>query len=252
MTLDELVALANYSKPRISELLRGKGLYPRWEITSSVGRALGAPMWPMRRLWVNAAREADKKQSWIENCINEVPLQPPAQPLDHRALAQNLHGAYRDFARTFLGRADLAELVVNETFDILWMTWDHALTSPNVARHAWGVFRERVMCRTPRMEDGTPDLRPAAFSTQPDSEDAKHLDCFQHVQEMIDLFAAIGHLPHNPRDTIVLRNLCGLPEADVARVMGVPRPLATVFALHGRRILDANMNDTTRTGETTL
>lgn len=251
LTLDELVKLANYSKPRISELLRGKGLYPRWEITSNVGRALGAPMLPMRRLWANAAREAERKQTWIEGCIKEVPLlEPQRQPLDHHALAHDVREAYIDFARAFLVIGECAELVVDETFDILWMTWEQALASPNVGRYAWGIFRERVLCRAPHLPDGHPDLTLAAFSTQPPPDAGSDIDRFQHVQETIDLFAAIGRLPHNPMDTLVLRNLCGLPEADVARVMGVPPALVTAFDLHGRRILEADLNRTTNPGET--
>ncbi|SHN37582.1 hypothetical protein [Actinacidiphila paucisporea] len=248
LTLDELVRRANYSKPRISELLRGKGLYPRWEITSNVGRALGAPMVPMRRLWANAAREADRKETWIEGCVKEVPLlEPQRQPLDHRALAHDVRDAYIGFARAFLVVGDCAELVVDETFDILWMTWEQALGSPNVGRYAWSVFRERVLCRATQLADGHPDLTLAAFSTQFDADGL--VDQFQHVQETIDLFAAIGRLPHNPMDAIVLRSLCGLPEEDVARVMGVPSALATAFDLHGRRILEADLNCTTNPGE---
>jgi hypothetical protein len=254
LTLDELVVLSNYSKPQISKLLRGKGLYPRWEITSNVGRALGAPMWPMRRLWANAAREAEKKQAWIAGCVDAVPLQPTIQPLDHRALTRDLREAYTEYARAFLTVGDCADLVVDESFDILWMTWDQALNSPNVSRHAWSVFRERVLCRARRLPDGSPDLTLAAFNTKAELGNGidSDLDRFQHVQEMIDFFTAIGRLPHNPMDTVVLRHLCKLPEAVVARVMGVQVPLVTAFDLHARRILEAGLNDTTNTGETEL
>jgi hypothetical protein len=63
-TLDDLVYRSGYSKTRISELLRGNGYYPAWEITSSVIRALGLPVLPMRRLWTAAAREARKEPFW--------------------------------------------------------------------------------------------------------------------------------------------------------------------------------------------
>ncbi|MFJ3037112.1 MULTISPECIES: hypothetical protein [Streptomyces] len=51
LTLDDLVDRSGYSKTRVSELLRGNGYYPAWEITFSVGHALDVPTRPLRRLW---------------------------------------------------------------------------------------------------------------------------------------------------------------------------------------------------------
>lgn len=242
LTLDELVGLSNYSKPRISELLRGKGLYPRWEITSSVGRALGAPMWPMRRLWANAAREAAKKQTWIERCIKEGPvLEPAEQPLDHQAFTDGVREPYTDFARAFLITGDHAGRVVNETFDILWLAWDQALASPNVQRFAWSVLRDRVVSRAAHHPEGHPDLSLAAFSTHAHALAGSQAARLNQVQESIDLFHAISQLPHNSMDTTVLRYLCGVAEADIPRILGVTRALADIFDHHARQILDASL-----------
>ncbi|WP_328843422.1 hypothetical protein [Streptomyces sp. NBC_00258] len=76
LTLDQLVSLTNYSKTRISTLLRGAEYYPGWEITYSVVHALDLPVWPLRRLWTAGAREADKDQAWIEERIHEVRVWP--------------------------------------------------------------------------------------------------------------------------------------------------------------------------------
>ncbi|MFF7048170.1 hypothetical protein ACFY94_07370 [Streptomyces griseorubiginosus] len=59
LTLDDLVGRSGYSKTRLSELLRGKGYYPGWEIYSVV-RALDMPVGPLLQLWKAAAIEAEK------------------------------------------------------------------------------------------------------------------------------------------------------------------------------------------------
>jgi hypothetical protein len=70
LTLNDLADRSGYSKTRISELLRGNGYYPAWEITFSVVRVLGIPASPMYRLWSAAAREANKETDWIRQCIS--------------------------------------------------------------------------------------------------------------------------------------------------------------------------------------
>jgi hypothetical protein len=69
-TIGELADQSRYSKSKISELLRGEGLYPRWEIIHSVLRILQIPPGPMCRLWMAAALEANRKKEWIAGCID--------------------------------------------------------------------------------------------------------------------------------------------------------------------------------------
>jgi len=55
-------------------------------------------------------------------------------------------------------------------------------------------------------------LAPAATQDRDESDD---------VVLRVALVAALVHLPRRQRETIVLRYLCDLPEADVAKALGV-------------------------------
>jgi transcriptional regulator with XRE-family HTH domain len=147
LTLEELVSRANYSKSRISELLRGQGHYPRWEFTHSVAQALGLPTWPLRRLWAQAAREADKKTEWITQCVDLGPSVAREQPVDHQGFTDSMRKPYTRFACVFLQSNHRSRVVVSEAFDILWLCWEQALLSDNVPRYAWTLLRQRVLAR---------------------------------------------------------------------------------------------------------
>lgn len=45
---------------KLSELLRGVGLYPRWERFHRLAEAVELPSWPLHRLWRQAALDAGK------------------------------------------------------------------------------------------------------------------------------------------------------------------------------------------------
>ncbi|WNI14101.1 XRE family transcriptional regulator [Actinacidiphila sp. ITFR-21] len=239
LTLNDLVVRSGYSKTRISELLRGNGYYPGWELTYSVIHALDIPTWPMQRLWTEAAREAHREADWIERSIRQVyPDGPRVPPLEHEGFKETVREPYTDFARVFLQVHERAVLVVRETFDILWVRWDDALASDNVPRYAWNVLRERVMARTPQHADGRPDLRPAAFSTvaQDRADDPEaHL---AQVSESLELFDAISRLPHNQLDVTVLQYMCGMDTDKAAEVLGVSPALAGAFEHHARGTLE--------------
>lgn len=49
LTLSELSVRVRLAKSKISELLRGTGLYPRWEIILSLSTELNMPQWPLYR-----------------------------------------------------------------------------------------------------------------------------------------------------------------------------------------------------------
>ncbi|MDG5801847.1 sigma-70 family RNA polymerase sigma factor [Streptomyces ossamyceticus] len=161
LTISELSCRSGWAKSKISELLRGTGRYPRWEITYGLLDVLDVPSWPMRRLWMAAALEAEKKPDWIDGCIQNRP-QPPGRatvstgpavpPLEHQAFTELNRSAYLAYARLFLGE-DEAREVVAETFDVLWFRWDEALASSDVVPFAWSVLRRGVMARA-RHVDG--------------------------------------------------------------------------------------------------
>ncbi|WP_331719791.1 helix-turn-helix transcriptional regulator (plasmid) [Streptomyces sp. NBC_01023] len=240
LTLDDLVQRSGYSKTRISELLRGKGYYPGWEITYSVIRSLNIPIWPLRRLWTAAAREADKKPGWIETRIHEVqPLQQEQPPLAHQGFTEAMRQPYTDYTRAFLQSDHRAHWVVAEVFDILWLSWDEAVASPDVRRHAWCLLRSRVMQRAHRHPDGHPDLRPAAFSTVAQSQITDLWDRYAEITEMAGFFDAIGRLPEDQLDIAVLRYLCGMCRRTVPAVVGLWPAVTHTLEHHARGALEA-------------
>lgn len=240
LTLSDLVERSGYSKTRISELLRGNGYYPAWEITFSVIRALGLPAQPMRRLWTAAAREARKEQGWIEHCIEQVAVgEPERPPLAHQAFVEDVCGPYTDYARAFLLTDRRARWVVAETFDVLWLCWSEAGVSEDLRRYAWRLLRSRVMARVDRHRDGHPDLRAAVFSTLEVQAGAPgHLVV---LTELVDLFDAIAALPYDQRDVAVLRHLCGMPLDAIAPVVGLTPAMTHAIDHHARAALEGEV-----------
>ncbi|MEU5116647.1 XRE family transcriptional regulator [Streptomyces longwoodensis] len=239
LTLDDLVVRSGYSKTRISQLLRGNDYYPPWEITFSVTRALGLPTRPLRRLWAAAAREADKADDWIRNCIDQVAHDGEDPPLPYQAFTEDVRGIYTDYARAFLLTDQRARWVVSETFDILWVCWDTATTSENLYRYAWRLLRSRVMSRTPRHRDGRPDLRAAVFSTREVRQNPDTPGHLVVLTELIDLLDAISRLPDDQMDVAVLQHLCGTPQHAIARILGSTPALTRAIDHHARAALEA-------------
>lgn len=241
LTVSDLAQKAGWSKSKVSELLRGVGLYPSWELTYGVLHVLGIPAWPMRRLWGAAALEARKKPQWVNGCMERVVIStgPGLPPVDHRAFAEINRGAYGSYARVFLGSADAGH-TVDEAFDVLWLRWEEALGSANVQKFAWRVLRRSVMARASHI-DGHPRLGPAAFDT-----DALHLapvdGKFAQIEESLALFRAIGRLPDFQLDVIVFRYLRGLNHHQVADVLGVPQASIRSAERHAKRSLTATFD----------
>ncbi|MFI1400515.1 sigma-70 family RNA polymerase sigma factor [Streptomyces sp. NPDC020681] len=222
----------------MSELLRGTGLYPRWEITSSLLHLLGIPTWPMRRLWTAAAVEAHKKPDWINGCIQRVVLStgPALPPLDHRGFSELNRPGYTSYARVFLRCRESVDRVVAETFDVLWLRWDEALASADVQKFAWTVLRAGVMARTPHI-DGCPELAPAAFSTVALNRAGALTARFDQIEESLTLFKVLSRLPALQLDVMVLRYLRGMDDIAVADVLGVPIASVRSADMHARRHL---------------
>ncbi|GGS40395.1 XRE family transcriptional regulator [Streptomyces griseoviridis] len=239
LTLDDLVSRSGYSKTRLSELLRGKGYYPGWEITYSVVRALDIPVGPLRRLWTAAAVEARKDTAWIRSRILDVqPPGPEHQPVAHLGLTQAMWRPYTAYAQAFLQTERRARQVVAETFDILWLTWDEATGSPDTPRHAWQLLRSRVLARAPRRPDGRPDLRAAAFSTAVLADLPDLADRLARVDVLARFFDAIAGLPPDQMDVIVLRYLCATDPDAVPGVVGLSPAVTHTLDHHARGALD--------------
>ncbi|NJP75071.1 helix-turn-helix domain-containing protein [Streptomyces sp. C1-2] len=245
LTLDELVDRSGFSKTRLSELLRGKGYYPRWEITYSVVRALGIPVTPVRRLWRAAAVEADKNATWIQNRISEVhTADGDTQPVAHRGLTLAMRDPYTTYAQAFLQSEQRARQAVTETFDILWLTWGEAAASPGTPRYAWELLRARVLFRAPRRPNGHPDLRAAAFHTRAQAGIRDLGERLARIDALARFFDAIARLPADQRDVTVLRYLCDVDPDAIPGIVGLSPAFAHTLDHHARGALHELFPDT--------
>jgi DNA-directed RNA polymerase specialized sigma24 family protein len=241
MTVADLADQSRYSKSKISELLRGEELYPRWEIIHSVLRVLEIPVWPVCRLWAAAALDANKKQEWIHGCISTAVLTitPLRPPLDHRAFVMSNTRAYTSYAEVFLRDRRQVQRAVSATFDILWLRWDEALRSPHVQRFAWRLFRRTVMSRTPHT-GGHPELRPAAFETTALDTAGEATQFFQ-IEESMTMMTAISRLPAQQLDVVVFKHFRRMDDAAIADVLGVPEASVHQAARYARRQLNQTL-----------
>jgi hypothetical protein len=225
LTLSDLGARVPLAKSKLSELLRGTGLYPRWEIILSLSTQLQMPGWPLYRLWRQAAFEAQKSSDWIERSSDKVSVttsQTP--PLDHRAFRETTENDYRLYAQVFLDDEERDTAVAN-TFDILWLRWNEALASPDIRRFAWDTLRTTVMARTPHI-DGRPEFEAAAFDTVALRHLPTDAERMNQFEETFQLFKAMSRLPDQQLDIMVLSWLYGIDSEGVSALLGVP--LATV------------------------
>ncbi|GFE11978.1 hypothetical protein Sgleb_00250 [Streptomyces glebosus] len=73
-TLSHLSDRVLLAKSKLSELLRGVGLYPRWEVIYRLSTELNRPTWPLYRLWRQAALDAQKTREWIDRSTEKTTL----------------------------------------------------------------------------------------------------------------------------------------------------------------------------------
>ncbi|MFI5658847.1 hypothetical protein [Streptomyces sp. NPDC051684] len=174
LTLNELSGNIRLAKSKLSELLRGLGLYPRWEIVLSLSTELQLPDWPLYRLWrLAAVEEAHKTCQWIERSSQKAALSTASTPpLDHVAFRQLVEEYYSGYAQCFLSD-DQRDVAVDHCFDILWLRWNQALSSPDTRRFAWTVMRATVMARTPPTSTAAP-TSPTPPSTRSPCTPAAH------------------------------------------------------------------------------
>ncbi|MEU3862739.1 sigma-70 family RNA polymerase sigma factor [Streptomyces sp. NPDC028722] len=241
LTMSRLGEAVYISKPKISELLSGK-LYPRWELLYDVAVTLGVSFWPLYRLWRQAALETENKsRTWVEKSAARVTMTATraTPPLDLTAFRDLTEGGYRLYGGVFLIGAS-CDAALEETYDQLWLSWDQALASRDARRYTFTVLRTAVMTRTSHI-DGRPEFSAAAFDTVALRSLTDEDEAAEQIAESIALFKAMGRLPHNQLDVMVLRALHGMATEDVSQLLGLP--LATVLSdeRHARRFLDDSL-----------
>ncbi|MFG2811517.1 sigma-70 family RNA polymerase sigma factor [Streptomyces massasporeus] len=240
LTLNDLSTRVRFAKSKLSELLRGVGLYPRWEIVYLLATELGMPNWPLYQLWCQAAYEAHKSSEWVDNCTEGTPTLTAthtAPPLEHRAFRELVETDYHLFAQAFLDD-DQRDAAVDDTFDILWLSWDDALASQDTRRYAWNVLRATVMARTPH-RDGWPELGMAAFDTVALKSCTDPADRLNQIAESLQLFTAMSRLPAHQLDVMVLRWLYDMPPENVSALLGVPLAAVRSDERHATRFLES-------------
>ncbi|MFI5983488.1 sigma-70 family RNA polymerase sigma factor [Streptomyces sp. NPDC051555] len=237
LTLSELGLRVPLAKSKLSELLRGLGLYPRWEVIYRLSAELDMPLIPLYRLWRQAALDAQKTYEWVQRCSDKSALTAPQPnpPVAHEPFRRTVEGGYRRYAQAFLTDAP-CDAAVDDTFDILWLSWNSALASPDIRRYAWKILRATVMAKTPHL-DGWPELVPAAFDTVAVRRLTRSTDPTEQLAESLELFRAIGRLPANLQDVMVLRHLCGNTVEETSALLGVPPPMVRSDERHARRII---------------
>ncbi|MFF0766925.1 sigma factor-like helix-turn-helix DNA-binding protein [Streptomyces sp. NPDC003737] len=238
LTLSELSGRVRFAKSKLSELLRGTGLYPRWEIILSLCIELNIPQWPLYRLWQQAAVEAHKSREWIERSSEKAPLTTPhTAPLDHSAFRELVENDYHLYAQVFLDD-DQRDSAVSDTFDILWLCWNDALASCDTRRFAWQVLHATVMSRTPHL-DGRPAFATAAFDTVILQSLTNTSARLNQLEESLELFKAMSRLPDHQLDVMVLRRLCGFSPEGASALLGIPAAAVRSNERHAVHFLES-------------
>ncbi|MGW6739361.1 sigma-70 family RNA polymerase sigma factor [Streptomyces sp. NPDC055025] len=246
LTLSELSLSVPLAKSKLSELLRGVGHYPRWEVIHSLARQLDLPGWPLHRLWKQAALDAGKSRDWVDRSTEgaiAVATARSGPPIDHGALRTMVEEDYRRYAGAFLPD-EARDAAVKDTFAILWLAWDEALASPDIRRYAWGVLRATVKAKAD-FRDERPVLAEAAFDTVSQRAQTSIEDQTAQLTENLELFTAISRLPDAQLDVMVLRRMCGFTPAKVSDLLGIPVAAVRSDERHATRFLD----DTIETSE---
>ncbi|MET9699590.1 sigma-70 family RNA polymerase sigma factor [Streptomyces sp. NPDC006529] len=237
LTLSELGLRIPLAKSKLSELLRGLGLYPRWEVVHRLSVELDMPVSPLYRLWRQAALDAQKTHEWVQRSSDKSALTTPHPhpPVAHEPFRRTVEGDYRRYAQAFLadGPRDAA---VDDTFDILWLSWNSALASPDIRRYAWNILRATVMAKTPHL-DGRPELGSAVFDTVAVRDLADESDRTEQLAESLELFRAISRLPDHLLDVMVLRHLCGNTVEETSALLGVPPATVNSDERHAVRVI---------------
>ncbi|MEV6576156.1 sigma factor-like helix-turn-helix DNA-binding protein [Streptomyces sp. NPDC051577] len=242
LTLADLSTRVPLAKSKLSELMRGIGLYPRWELIAGIAVILNMPVWPLQRLWRQAALDAQKTREWIERSSGKHPVTTSAlvPPLEHGAFRETVEDAYRLYAQAFLPDGP-RDTTVADAFDILWLSWNGALASPDMRRYAWNILRATVMAKTPHL-DGRPELGTAAFDTVILRALTDDADRMTQVTESLQLFKALTRLPDLQLDVMVLRRLFGFTPEETSALLGLPKPMVQSSERYAERFLESVFN----------
>ncbi|CAL9631470.1 sigma-70 family RNA polymerase sigma factor [Streptomyces sp. enrichment culture] len=247
-TLSDLSTSIPLAKSKLSELLRGVGHYPRWEVIHRLAAELDIPSWPLYRLWRQAALDAGKSREWVHRSSDgAIALATESRaPLEHGALRSIVEDGYRRYAEVFL-HGEVLDAVVEDTFAILWLTFYDALASPDIRRYAWNILRATVHAKADH-RDQRPVLGDAAFDTValraqtcPEGQAAQ-------MAESLELFTAISKLPPAQLDVTVLRRVCGFPHAKISDLLGIPLAAVRSDERHAKRFLDDTIELPPQTG----
>ncbi|WP_225804381.1 sigma-70 family RNA polymerase sigma factor [Streptomyces sp. NK15101] len=236
-TLSDLSFHVLLAKSKLSELLRGVGHYPRWEVIHSLAGELGIPNWPLHRLWKQAALDAGKTRDWVDRSTdNTVQTAPSGPPLEHGALRAIVADGYRRYAGAFLPD-EARDAAVEDTFAILWLSFGDALASPDTRRYAWDILRATVKAKADH-RDHRPLLAEAAFDTVALREQTSPEGEMAQLSESLELFTAISRLPDAQLDVMVLRRLCGFTTEKVSDLLGLPLAAVRSNERHAVRFLE--------------
>ncbi|MFJ8546656.1 sigma-70 family RNA polymerase sigma factor [Streptomyces sp. NPDC093586] len=250
-TLNDLSFHVLLAKSKLSELLRGIGHYPRWEVIHRLAAVLDIPSWPLYRLWRQAALDAGKSRDWIDRSTEgatAVATTHSGPPLEHGPLRLTVEEGYLAYAGAFL-TGDARDAAVEDAFAILWLSFDEALASPDIRRYAWSLLRATVKARAD-YRDERPVLGEAAFDTVALRQESSTESQAAQLAESLELYAAISRLPDTQLDVMVLRLVCGYPSEKVSDLLGVP--LATVRSTerHAQRFLADTIEPSATEGPT--
>ncbi|MFD3775165.1 sigma-70 family RNA polymerase sigma factor [Streptomyces sp. NPDC058612] len=235
-TLSDLSLTVLLAKSKLSELLRGVGHYPRWEVIYRLADELDIPGWPLYRLWNQAAMDTGKSRDWVNRSTDGTTTVATARsdrPIEHWALCQTVADGYLAYAGVFLAD-DAHQIAVEDTFAILWLCFDEALASPDIRRYAWNILRATVKAKA-NYRDERPVLAEAAFDTAALREAQEQPG---QLIESLELFTAISRLPTAQLDVMVLRHLCGFQPKQVSDLLGIPLASVRSDERHAGRFLN--------------
>ncbi|WP_228978540.1 sigma-70 family RNA polymerase sigma factor [Streptomyces sp. DH12] len=248
-TLSDLSVRVPFAKSKLSELLRGVGHYPRWEVIHRLAVELDIPGWPLYRLWKQAALDAGKSRDWVERSTEGAITLATTRfgpPLEHGALRSIVEEGYRRYAEAFL-HDEALEAAVEDTFAILWLSFDDALASPDIRRYAWNILRATVHAKADH-RDQRPVLGDAAFDTVALRAHTTPEGQATQMAESLELFTAISKLPPAQLDVVILRRVCGYPYAKVSDLLGIPLAAVRSDERHAKRFLDDTIELPPQTG----
>ncbi len=238
-TLSDLSLSVPLAKSKLSELLRGVGHYPRWEVIHRLAGELDIPGWPLHRLWKQAALDVGKSRDWVDRSTEGTVAVATARfgpPLEHGALRTMVMEDYCLYAGAFLPD-EAGDAAVEDTFAILWLSWQEALASPDTRRYAWNILRATVRAKA-AFRDERPVLMEAAFDTVSLRAQTSTEGQAAQLTESLEVFTAISRLPDAQLDVMVLRRMCGHSAEKVSHLLGIPLAAVRSDERHAKRFLD--------------